>query len=512
MSNSVRTWLLLVVTVAGAWASRLVVAEPSADAPYTADWESLSKHKQAPDWLADGKLGIYFHWGVYTVPAYGSEWYPRTMHLVGDRVFKHHVKNYGDPANYPYHKFVPQFKAEKFDATEWADLFQAAGATFAGPVAQHHDGFAMWASDVNPWNVGDRGPQRDITGELASELRKRDMKLITTFHHSRLLQRNADKPDEWGGTPGAGRGYDSHYPYNPAWATSSTDPELAKLYGNMPADEFHKYWGDQVKEVIDKYSPDMIWFDSWLNLIPEAERQDLAAYYYNNARRLGKEVTIGFKQDDYPLSVGVMDIEQGGKKDIAESVWMTDVTLSLGSWSYIEGQKYKDAALVIRNMIDVWSKNGVVLLNISPMSDGSIPAAQQKVLREIGQWLDTHGEAVYGTHPHTIYGHGSAKAGDGGHGGQSATTKYSAGDVRYTLAKDNSAMYVFFLGRPEPGQKIRMNHLGKHRYNPPTPITRVTVLGSGEEVEWQQGNTELDIVIPDAPMNELATVFKFELE
>lgn len=475
------------------------------DARYTADWESLSRHKQAPDWLADAKLGIYFHWGVYSVPAFGSEWYPRNMHLPGHGVNKHHVKKYGEPAEFPYHKFVPDFKAEHFDPAEWAGLFQAAGAKFAGPVAQHHDGFAMWASDVNPWNVGDRGPQRDITGELAEELRRRDMKLITTFHHARVLQRNADNPDEWDG-------FDSHYPYHPDWATSSTDPVLSKLYGNMPADEFHKYWGDQVKEVIDKYSPDMIWFDSWLNLIPESDRQDLAAYYFNNAHREQKEVAIGYKQGDYPSSVGVLDIEQGGKKDVTESVWMTDVTISYGSWCHTEGQRYKDAALVIRNMIDVWSKNGVVLLNVSPKANGTIPDEQQRVLREIGEWMAQHAEAVYGTRPHLIYGHGSAAAGDGRHGGQSATTEYTASDIRYTLAKDDSAMYVFFLGRPQPGQELRMKMLGKHRYCPPSPVKRVTVLGSGEEVEWRQGNTELDIVIPDAPMNDLATVFKFELE
>jgi len=474
---------------------------------FTPDWESLSQHRQAPQWFADAKLGIYFHWGVYSVPAYHSEWYPRLMHLPGHRVNKHHLKTHGELTEFPYHKFVPEFKAEHFDAAKWADLFREAGARFAGPVAQHHDGFAMWASDVNPWNVRDRGPKKDITGLLEKELRKRDMKLITTFHHARLLQRNADNKKEWDG-------YDSHYPYHPDWATSSTDPVLSKLYGNIPADEFHKYWSDQVKEVITKYSPDMIWFDSWLNYIPEKDRQELAAYYFNDAVKKDKDVAIGYKQADYPSTVGVLDIEQGGKKDVVESVWMTDVTICSGGWSYTETQKVKEPSLVVRNMIDVWSKNGVVLLNVSPKSDGTIPDEQQDLLRKIGAWMSTHAEAVYGTHPHIIYGWGSAKTDDGGHGGQSATTKYSASDVRITLAPDNKAMYLFFLGKPESGKRIHLNHLGRQRYCPPNPVKNVTVLGSGQPVEWEQGNTELYITFPeeDEPFNEIATVIKFELE
>lgn len=426
------------------------------------------------------------------------------MHLPGGRVYKHHAEKYGEPADFPYHNFIPQFKAEKFDAAEWADLFEAAGARFAGPVAQHHDGFAMWGSDVNPWNVRDRGPKKDITGLLSNELRKRDMKLITTFHHARLLQRNADNKDEWDG-------YDSHYPYRPDWATSSTDPELSKLYGNIPADEFHKYWGDQVKEVINKYSPDMIWFDSWLNYIPEKDRQELAAFYFNDAAAKNKEVAIGHKQEDYPSSVGVMDIEQGGKKDVVESIWMTDVTICTG-WSYIEGTRVKSASFVVRNMIDVWSKNGVVLLNVSPKSDGWIPDDQQKLLREIGDWMSTHGEAVYGTHPHVIYGWGAAKAKAGGHGGQSATTAYTAEDVRLTLSKDNKSMFLFFLGKPKSGKRLHLNMLGRSRYCPPSEVERVSVLGTGKEVEFEQSNTELYITIPDGELNEIATVLKMELK
>ena len=147
----------------------LVATLPSlaAEGPYQPNWTSLSHHEAAPEWFQDTKLGIYFHWGVYCVPAHASEWYPRLMHLPGHEAYKHHLEKYGHPSKFGYHDFVPMFKAEKFDAEEWADLFQKTGARFAGPVAEHHDGFSMWDSEVTPWNVKAKGPKRDITGELA---------------------------------------------------------------------------------------------------------------------------------------------------------------------------------------------------------------------------------------------------------------------------------------------------------------------------------------------------------
>ncbi|MEN0051991.1 MAG: alpha-L-fucosidase, partial [Bacteroidota bacterium] len=388
---------------------------------YEPNQESLSKHEAAPDWFADAKLGIYFHWGPYSVPAYGSAWYPRNMYLKGSKVHKFHEKNFGSIEEFGYEDFIPMFRAEHFDPEDWADLFEMAGAKFAGPVAQHHDGFAMWNSEVNPWNVADKGPKRDILGELFTSLKARNIKTIATFHHARLGQRNAKIPEHWGK-----KGYNSHYPYHPELPTATTDPELSKLFGNFETiEEFNEYWLAQVNEVVDKYKPDVIWYDSWLNLIPESYRNEMAAHYFNSAAKNNQEVVICRKQDDLPLEYSVVDIEQGGRRDIHPMPWMTDITLGESRWMYVEGHKYKTADLVIRNMIDVWSKNGIVLLNVSPRADGVINQEQRKVLKQIGDWLKVHGEAVYGTRPHTIFGYGSAKAIDGSHGGQSSKVKYT---------------------------------------------------------------------------------------
>ena len=471
---------------------------------YKEDWESLAKHNQSPEWFADAKLGIYFHWGIYSVPAFGSEWYPFNMTRKGNKVYQHHVKKYGGPEKFHYHDFVPKFTAEKFDAKEWAQLFRDAGARFAGPCAQHHDGYALWDSEVNPWNAADRGPKNDITGELSKSVKNLDMKFITTFHHARNLQRHNGNPDEW-------ETYNSHFAYHPDYATSSTDPDIAKLYGNLPADEFHEYWFDQLKEVIDQYSPDIIWFDSWLKLIPQEYRKKFAAYYLNEAEKKKQEVVIAYKQQDMPSNVGVLDIEQGGKKDLSESVWLTDVTLSNQSWCYVEGQTYKSAELVVRNMIDVWSKNGVVLLNISPKADGEIPKEQRDILYKIGGWMKKYEEAIYETRPFGVYGFGHAVAKDGSHGGQSATVKYTATDGRFLKSKDGKYLYLFMLGKPKVGSKIEIRDLARHTYYPEEGVKKITVMGTGKEANWYFAKRNFMIEVPDTEMDEIATVFKIEL-
>ncbi|GJM62495.1 alpha-L-fucosidase [Persicobacter diffluens] len=476
---------------------------------FTPDWESLSQHEAAPEWFADAKLGIYFHWGPYAVPAYGSAWYPCNMFLRGSKVNKFHEGKFGKIEDFGYEKFIPMFTAEHFDPEDWANLFQSAGAQFAGPVAQHHDGFAMWQSEVNPWNASDMGPKRDILGDLYQALGKRNMKTIATFHHARNGQRNAKNPDHWGRN-----GYNSHYPYAPDLPTATTDPKLRKLYGNFEdIEEFNQYWLDQVNEVVDKYSPDIIWYDSWLNLIPEKYRMEMAAHHFNNGLKNGKEVVLCHKQEDLPLNMSVLDIEQGGKKDIYPLPWMTDITLGDTRWMYVEGHPYKPASLVLRNMIDVWSKNGIVLLNVSPRADGVINKEQRGILKQIGDWLKVHGEAVYASRPHTVFGFGPASSKDGSHGGQSSKIEYTANDVRFTVAKDKKAMYVFLLGKPKAGKRMQFRSIGGfHRNIPPGKIKSVTLLGSDVKVNWELTPASFYITMPDAEFNDMAQVFKLELE
>jgi alpha-L-fucosidase len=506
--------LFLVLSIASVLVSCKKGADtkaPDTHPKFEETWESLATIEREPEWFKDAKFGIYFHWGVYSVPAFGSEWYPRWMYTPGRKewggdIFEHHKKTFGPVSQFNYHDFIPMFTAEHFDAKEWAELFKNSGAKFAGPVAQHHDGFAMWDSKLNPWNAKAMGPKKDILGELFAELKKNNMKTIATFHHERLGQRYAQDTAKWAqNTPDPGD--DSHFPYHPDYITSTTDPKLRLLYGNMPQDEFLEYWLNQTNEVVDNYGPDIIWFDSWLDRIPEEYRQKMVAHHFNTATANGQHPIVAYKQEDLPANVGILDIEQGGKTEISQDYWLTDITLSNDSWCYIQGQTYKEPSLVIRNMIDVWSKKGIVLLNISPMANGIINTEQRNILAAIGKWIDKHKDAVYETRAYSTYGYGEAAFEQGHFGGQSATIDYNKNDIRFTVSKDNKSLFVYSLGLPTPNAPLEIRTDIKQK------VKRVSVVGSNAELKWSMAGNKLTLQTPAATeMDELATVFRIEFE
>ena len=473
---------------------------------YSADWESLAKHQASPEWFQDAKLGIYFHWGVYSVPAYANEWYPRWMHFEGHDIYNHHLETYGHPSEFGYHDFVPMFKAEYFDAVEWADLFQKAGARFAGPVAEHHDGFAMWDSDATPWNAADMGPKKDITGLLAAELKKRDMKLITTFHHAKQLQRYDSIVTEDHSLYNL-----SHYPPFEGMPTISGDEQLQYLYGNMPEDKWYEeIWYGKLKEVIDQYQPDIIWFDYVLDEIPEEYRQKFSAYYLNEAEKLDKDVVIVRKQEDLPINYTVDDLEKSRKNRIGEEPWMTDETISKGSWCYTDNLDIKTSADVLHVLIDIVSKNGVLLLNVSPMANGIIPENQKQVLLDIGKWLDAYGESIYETRPWYTFGEGPTKEPEGHFKNHQEflKIKYSAKDVRYTTKGD--VIYATLLGWPGGGESIMFTAFAADSLPAPLEIAAVSLMGSDEDLEWDLAEEGLTLTAPLDSPDPLAVVFKIE--
>jgi alpha-L-fucosidase len=422
-------FLLLLVVAAAPGA----LAEPA----FTPDRASLVRREPAPEWFRDAKIGVYPHWGVYSVPAFGNEWYPSNMFLTNRAEYRHHLAKYGDPAKFDYTKFIPDFRAEKFNADEWAQLFADCGMKFAGPVVEHHDNFAMWDSKVHPWNAAAMGPKRDITGELEKAIRARGMKFITTFHH--------EKCGIWEQPNGKVLGHFAGVKLN--FPSILEDPKLKKFYGDVPREEYLKLWLDKLVEVIDRYRPDLIWHDAWMDEIPEPVRNQYLAHYFNRAREWNREVVVTVKGLDVPREIAVEDFEKGRADNLTPYPWLTDDTISKGSWCYTDNLKIKAADEVIDTFIDIISKNGQLLLNLSPMADGTIPANQQAVLRELGAFLKMNGEAVYGSRPWLTYGEGPTRMKKGGH--FVGDIRYGAQDIRYTRSKDGATLYAFVLGWPE---------------------------------------------------------------
>ena len=470
-------------------------AAPAAPEPYQPTWESLAAHDAAPAWFREAKFGIYAHWGVLSVPAFGNDWYPRNMHVAGTDEHRHQVETYGPLERFGYHDFVPRFTAERYDPEEWADLFHRAGARFAGMVAEHHDGFSMWDSAVNPWNAGDRGPRRDVLGALERAVRGRGMRFVTSFHMARNLQLYQDRPEAQTDS--------SYFPWVQGWATASTDPELRILYGNLPPERFFENWEAKLAEVVDRYAPDLIYFDGLLVKIPEAYKLRFLARTFNRAAERGADPVITYKDDEIPSTIGVPDYEKGRVDHLAPEPWLTDETISTGSWSHVEGLEYRPVHEILHILADVVSKNGTLMLNVSPRADGSLPVEQREILLEIGEWLRTHGEAIYGTRPWLVYGEGPTVMRRSG--AFAPRVEYRPEDIRYTSA--GNRVYAIALGWPGPGRELVLSAFAEARAAG-TRVLDVSILGAPEAVAWERRTDGLAITTPSTPPSRHAVVFR----
>jgi alpha-L-fucosidase len=447
---------------------------------YKPDWRSLSKHNEVPDWIRDAKFGIYCHWGVYAVPAYNNEHYIQHMHNVSDYsklgTYQRHVAIYGPLSEFGYHDFIPQFTGKNFNADEWAELFQKGGARFAGPVAEHHDGFAMWDSDVTPFNAKDMGPKRDVVGELEKAIRKRDMKFFTSLHHE-LNYTNVKIKPEW----------------------EASDPKYAKLYGSpMPREEWQKMWMDKCIEVVNKYHPDIIYHDAWLEQVDDNRKTEYLAHYFNEASKRDQEVIVTYKGEDIPADVGMLDHENSNPEKIIEKPFLCDYSIGTGfsySWGYTDGMQLRTAQEIIHTLIEVVSKNGQLLLNLSPKADGTFPDDQKQVVYDVGRWLWTFGESIYKTRPFVVFGE-KTKEGP---------------QVFYT--QNGKIVYAILLNWPGDNKTIVFNELTKN--NLKANVKSVTLLGLKqlESCPFTTGNA-LSVTIPAKTRkpSDIAQVFRIELK
>lgn len=421
------------------------------------DWESLKAY-ECPEWFKDAKLGIFIHWGPYSVPAYRSEWYPRLMYMDKkvwspdgvpwgedaklatepvNHVYLHHVKNWGPLDKFGYKDFIPLFTADKFDPAEWMGLFQEAGARYVVPVAEHHDSFAMYNSKHTKWNSVGMGPQRDVLGELFEEGKERGLKMGASSHLAFL----------W-----------SYYNKEEGW--DSANPEYRDLYGwnadpKAPVDdEFLDLWWRRTSDIVDSYHPDILWFDFyWDREEFRPLHKKLAAHYYNMGIDQGKQVCLQSKNfnnfESFPEGTHTYDVERGKLAGIGERVWQTDTSIGVSSWCYSSNWECKPVATIINDLIDVVSKNGCLLLNVGPKADGSIPEDQKAVLLELGQWMKVNGEAIYDTRPWKVFGEGPTEV-QTGHHSEGRNEDFTSADFRFT--QKEGRLFAIVLDWPVSGE------------------------------------------------------------
>jgi len=472
------------------------------EGPFRADWESLQKY-EAPEWYRDAKFGIFIHWGVYSVPAFGSEWYPRMMYVEGSPEYKHHIATYGTQDKFGYKNFIPMFKADHFDPEAWADLFKKAGAKYVVPVAEHHDGFAMYDSGLSDWTVVKMGPHRDTTGELEKAVRAAGLHFGVSSHrveHNFFFGPGRKIPSDVN---------DPQYAafYGPAhdWMINRQGTPLNNDFTYV-SPEWANDWLARSAELVEKYHPDIVYFDWWIGqaaIRPNLSR--FAAFYYNSSLKYGDHVgVINYK--DYAIQdhSAVLDLERGQLGDIRTLPWQTDTSVSNKSWGYIKDDTFKSPQFVIDQLIDIVSKNGNLLLNIGPRSDGTIPEEVQHVLLDVGAWLKINGEAIYSTRPWRIYGEGPTKVASGSFH-DTDVTKYTSEDFRFTTR--SNVLYAIGLAWPSKGEVVI------HSLAPAVgdaPVQSVALVGSEAKVAFESKADGLHVMLPGQAPSNLAYVLRIE--
>ncbi|MDW7693380.1 alpha-L-fucosidase [Flammeovirgaceae bacterium SG7u.111] len=498
--KSIRNFLLLAAMLVG-------IQQVGAQQKYDAEWESLLKY-ETPEWFKDVKFGIFIHWGPTTVPAYGSaEWYGFHMWNEGavdalgnpskkpSSAYKYHVENFGKPEDFGYTKFIPMFKAENFNAKEWVDLFEEAGAKYIVPVGEHCDGFAMYDSKVTRWKSTEMGPKKDIVGEIFKEARARNIKV----------------------------GVSSHFAYGWHWWTykdkyETMDPKLRDFYWDKherwePASEaYMKHFYKRTMDMMTQYTPDLFWFDlGFSEPAYEETRKKIIANYYNQGLKNNQEVVLNYKNIRYrgaPDGAAVLDVESGKLDRIRKEAWQTDMSLGGYRWGYTNDYQMREAPAYINDLVDIVSKNGCLLLNVAPNKHGEIPEPQQKILKEIGAWLKVNGEAIYSTRPFDVFGQGPTNAKMKLHG-NSHDKGFTSDDFRYTQKGQN--VYAFWL-KTDGRKTIELKALGSENRILNDPIISVCLLGGTGNLKWIQQKDELVIELPEEYQSDKAICFKIELK
>lgn len=415
-----------------------------ADGPFKDNWESLAQFR-VPAWYRNAKFGIFIHWGVYSVPAFHSEWYPRNMYIQGSAEYEHHIKTYGPHRDFGYKDFIPLFKAEKFNPDAWAALFQEAGARYVIPVAEHHDGFQMYKSELSHWNAAEMGPCRDTTAELKQALNGRGLLMGVSSHrieHWFFLSH--------------GKEFDSDIkdPISRDHLYWPSMPEPRDHFNRdaecPPSEEFMEDWLLRCCEMVDKFHPAVFYFDWWiLQNVMKPYLKKFAAYYYNRAGEWGVEPAINYKQDTFMFGTAVPDMERGHFASTQPYFWQTDTAIAKNSWCYTEQNAFKRPEDLVRTLLDVVSKNGTLLLNVGPKADGTISPEDTAVLKGIGAWIKQNGEAIYDTRPWRVFGEGPTNV-EEGQFSENREKCYTREDIRFTVKGD--CLYAAVMAYPEDGQ------------------------------------------------------------
>ncbi|PXA87199.1 alpha-L-fucosidase [Caulobacter sp. D4A] len=494
--------------------------------PFKASWESLAAGYKTPDWFRDAKLGIWSHWGPQCVPEYG-DWYGRQMYQQGNPFYEHHVKTYGHPTKFGFMEFIPRWKAQAWDPEALMKTYVAAGAKFFMSMANHHDNLDMFDSRHHAWNTTRVGPRRDIVGTWEKVARSHGLKFAVSNHAAHAWHwwqtaygYDAEGPlkgqryDAFRLTKADGKGkwwqgldpqqlYTGHNMVIPdgvgsiaeanAWHDKHDGEWLETPPPNNPA--FVRNWLLRQNDLVDRYKPDMVYFDNYALPLGQAGLEATAHFYNNAVRQTGRTdvVVTGKKLTPFQRKAIVEDVERGFSDRLRDEPWQTDTCI--GNWHYDRGlyerNGYKTAKDVVQRLTDVVSKNGTLMLSIPQRGDGSIDDKEAKVLADMAGWIAVNGEAIYSTRPWKIYGEGPTRLVEGMQN-EGDAKPFQATDIRFTTKA--GALYALPLVEPEREMVIESLAVGAPHAS--GEVRRVSLLG-GDPLPFTRDDKGLKITLPE---------------
>lgn len=513
--------------------------EPMMTGKFEPTWESL-KNYEVPEWYRNAKFGIWAHWGPQCVEGTG-DWMARSLYMEGSNVYKHHVEHYGHPSEVGFKDIIPLFKAEHWNPDSLVAFYKQIGAQYFFALGNHHDNFDLWDSKYQPWNSVNMGPKRDILAEWEKAARKYGLPFGVSLHadHAWSWYETAQRHDTIGpkkGIPYDGKltkadgkgkwweGYDPQdlYAQNHPLSENSWDDGMIHrqwAWGNgvcMPSQEFVTNFYNRTLDVINRYNPDILYFD--VTVLPFYPISDaglkIAAHFYNHnmATHDGKleAVLTGKILDEEQRKALVWDVERGAPNEIIADKWQT--CTCLGGWHYdqsiYDNDRYKSAADVVKLLVDVVSKNGNLLLSVPLRADGTFDEKEAKILTEFGEWMNMNKESIYDTHPWKVFGEGSIADSDitiNAQGfNEGSYTNTTAQEIRFTQKGDD--LYVTALAWPE-NKKVIVKSLAQGNELYPEEIKEVELLGYGK-VGFKRTAEGLVIELPGKQLNKIAPVFK----
>lgn len=498
--------------------------------PFSPTWESLQSY-QTPDWFRDAKFGMWAHWGPQCQPEAG-DWYAREMYMEGSHKYKVHLEKYGHPSEFGFKDVIHTWKAEKWDPEELVSLYKNAGARYFMALANHHDNFDLYDSKYQKnWNALKIGPKKDLIAGWAAAAKKNGLPFGVSVHAAHAWSwfetaQRSDKSGKYAGVSydgkltkadGKGRwwsGLDPRelYAQNHPLSENSLDNGMIHRqwhWGNgvaKPTKAYIEQFYNRTINLIDRYHPDMIYFDdSQLPMWPISDAGlRIVAHLYNKSikdkGRLNAVVT-GKILDENQRKAMVWDIERGQSNDIEPLPWQTDTCI--GDWHYDRSlytrKGYKTAKTVIHTLIDVVSKNGNLMLNIPIRGDGTIDELERKVVEDIGVWMRANGESIYGTRPWKIFGEGPAQlnaaklSGQGFNEGKGKP--FTEADIRFVIKGEQ--LFATVMGWPTSGYTT-ITSLKENSAYYPAKINKVELLATGQQLKFERNTACLKVYFPEA--------------